>query len=605
MNAQAAPVSTDNHSRPYLKALVYRTLLAHGGPMRLNEVISGAASNLVPQPAIRFILGAEPDHFMTIDRKWAPSTMFEDNRRPLQSLVLRMLDTVCRPVPASELAWPLAGVYSRVPESMQAMISRMAGSVFGVFPDGLGRPDWLLEVTSSKADDVAFDNMVDQARADKIVSALKKTEWSIENLIEQLLKTKLALSIRSLQYIKWRLDPSKFDAMDCVTDLWASPLLICFPAHEPDATHPAPYFAPASLLPAWLEQISEEIDAVCKSFEVDTAEPLELTDDRREAAIQYVLESAHGVMVPEIARNLFDLSDADTTWKGDLQTIRAALEADSRVSWLGGQRFGRADALPPYVLDVPSSLVFPVLHFESEDGEPLEIDLDDDGLSGTLKSDLMEPLAQDVLDEEEDRLKVLPVPTSVRCVVKARHKEIGTFPLCQIPEGFFPSKPQIQVLSFTDTTHNVQYDAIYLNHGTRLLYGLMEFYLTREPASGLVFTLTRTSDPCRYEIAWEEELEPRVQLSASRYNDLLARAGAVTEWSTFELMAELLTYNRKGMDFLNILTEVNVLRRTTRRRVASILSAFPAFYVKGGLWHFDEKKRDTPIEKAKRKYVRR
>lgn len=573
--------------------------------MRLNELISTASGGNVSQTAVRYILGSDSDHFMTTDRRWAPSTCFEDGRRPLQALVLRMLDIVCRPVPAAELAWPLAGVYKRVPEAMQGMINRMADSVFAVYPDGLGRPDWLLELTSTKPDDVAFDNMVDQARADKIVTALKKTEWSIGSLVEQMTKTKQALSIRSLQFIRWRLDPTGFDAMACAVELWSDPSLICFPVTEPDGTHPVPYFAPAAFLPAWLEQINDEIEQVCTSFEVDTAEPLELTDERREAAIQFVLDSQHGVMVPDIARELFDLSDADTTWGGDLQTIRAALESDSRVTWLGGQRFGRADSLPPYVLEVPSSLVFPDLHFESEDGEPLEIDLDDEGLSGTLKSDLMEPLAQDVLDEEDDRLKVLPVPTSVRCVVKARHKEIGTFPLCQIPDGFFPSKPPIQVLSFLDTATGVRYDAVYLNHGTRLLYGLMDFYLTREPASGLVFTLTRTNDPCRYEIAWEETLEQRVHLSASRYNDLLARAGAVTEWSTFELMAELLTYNRKGLDFLNILTEVNVLRRTTRRRVASILSAFPAFYVKGGSWHFDEKKRDTPIEKAKRKYVRR
>ncbi|MEJ5253624.1 MAG: hypothetical protein WHX60_17235, partial [Armatimonadota bacterium] len=76
-------------------------------------------------------------------------------------------------------------------------------------------------------------------------------------------------------------------------------------------------------------------------------------------------------------------------------------------------------------------------------------------------------------------------------------------------------------------------------------------------------------------------------------------------YSTFDIICEILSTHRGGMEFLNILSEVNVIRRTRRRRVASVLSAFQAFYLRNRLWHLDEKKRDAGIDRTKRKHIRK
>ena len=47
--------------------------------------------------------------------------------------------------------------------------------------------------------------------------------------------------------------------------------------------------------------------------------------------------------------------------------------------------------------------------------------------------------------------------------------------------------------------------------------------------------------------------------------------------STYDIVRRILDHYRKGVSFLTLLTEVNLVRRTPRRLVASILSGYHAF----------------------------
>jgi len=319
-----------------------------------------------------------------------------------------------------------------------------------------------------------------------------------------------------------------------------------------------------------------------------------------------VLRSPKLVNAEALARRFFDLTPSDPTYANDLATIVESLKQDLRVTWLGGTRFVNPQNLPPYLFAVPESLSFPEVQFYSEEGEPLEIDLEDEGLSGTLRSDILHPLAQDVGDEEGEGPIIFPIPQSVQCVVKARHKDIGTFPLCQIPQGFFQPEPKFQQVTFVDEATGQQYPEVYVNHELRLIFGLLDWYATREAVSGLVFTLTRTEDPLVFTVRWEDVIDQRVHISRTRYEELLDMSTRMAQtYPTFDIICEILSTHRGGMDFLSILGEVNVIRRTKRRRVASVLSAFQAFYLRGGVWHLDEKKRDAGIDRAKRKHIRK
>ena len=76
--------------------------------------------------------------------------------------------------------------------------------------------------------------------------------------------------------------------------------------------------------------------------------------------------------------------------------------------------------------------------------------------------------------------------------------------------------------------------------------------------------------------------------------------------STFDLLRQIMEpYGKKGVHFVTLFTEVNVVRRTHAYLIASLLSAYTCFsYLKPGMWAYDEKKADQGIRKQKRKFIK-
>jgi len=88
----------------------------------------------------------------------------------------------------------------------------------------------------------------------------------------------------------------------------------------------------------------------------------------------------------------------------------------------------------------------------------------------------------------------------------------------------------------------------------------------------------------------------------------LRRAAAKEQLSVLEIMQRVLAGCEKGLPFMTVWAEVNVIRRTTRRVVASNLASYHCFYQKpanSDMWVFDERKVTQGRKKTKRKFVRR
>jgi len=67
--------------------------------------------------------------------------------------------------------------------------------------------------------------------------------------------------------------------------------------------------------------------------------------------------------------------------------------------------------------------------------------------------------------------------------------------------------------------------------------------------------------------------------------------------------------HHSGVDFIRLWSEVNIVRRTSKRLVASLLSGYHCFYArqrgKNWLWRFDANRVDQGFMRQKRKFVRR
>ena len=281
-----------------------------------------------------------------------------------------------------------------------------------------------------------------------------------------------------------------------------------------------------------------------------------------------------------------------------------SLNSDPSVVWVGGDRYRKSGSLPEFINEVPEPFVFQPSNVMDEEGEPVDVELTDEGLSSSLRKLLMHPLATDVLDED-----IMPAPKTMpeqlRLVLKSIHRELGTFPLCQIPTNWLDPEPNLQELILIDPAgRELQ---AWVNQEARLVYNLIDWWFEQPIESGAVFSLTKTTKPNVLEFAWLDQPDPVVYISTQRMEEL-RRIGETAEGrSTLDLLIEVMTHWPKGADYLTVLAEINVVRRTSRRLIASLLSSYQCFYQRSGspVWHYDSKKVDQGFDKTKKKFIKK
>jgi hypothetical protein len=276
---------------------------------------------------------------------------------------------------------------------------------------------------------------------------------------------------------------------------------------------------------------------------------------------------------------------------------------------VGAGRFREPNSLPLFVYSIPDFLTFPDLQFISLDGEIMDEEIEDEGFAGTLRAEVVNPLVQDAGDDDGRYTGDQEADaSSIRLVLKAHHKEIGTFPLCQVPDGFFPADADVVEITIRDP--NGEMHNVIVNNDVRLAFNLFGLYEFLPADSGAVFFLHKTSRPYEFRFEPGEANDPQVYVEPARLSELLGlreQAEESGDLATFDLACEILAHHPKGLDFVQAMTEVNIVRRVTRRKLASILSNYYCFVQKPGqsLWRFDAKKRDLGTDRAKRKYIKR
>lgn len=139
------------------------------------------------------------------------------------------------------------------------------------------------------------------------------------------------------------------------------------------------------------------------------------------------------------------------------------------------------------------------------------------------------------------------------------------------------------------------------------MFNLIDWWFEQPVESGAIFSLTKTNRPNIFEFAWLDENDPLVYISNERIEQLRDLASRAQELSTYEILIEVLSHYPKGTDYVTLLAEMNVVRRVSRRLVASLLTGYHCFFQRAGspVWHFDAKKVDQGFDKAKRKFIRK
>jgi hypothetical protein len=596
------PMTEEQLAARFAESLVYKAMLEAGEPSKANDL-----ARLVDRPDVdtklaRVVVATSPS-MTAIDRKWTLWTRYLDVRRTLDFNLLRVLNTFGQPIRLPQLARELEAVYGRPAVIYEEMLDRLASDptrYFRVGEDGIAPTGWLLNTESAIEEEVMFDNFLEDDDVFPLIDIAEKAKLDPrrpESVVAFLDRADRPVRNMALQFLAWRTNRETFDPVDFYRSVCALPHVYALTDHtwigpktEARVVKQFPVIA--------MQEVSDTVEATAQ----ETAQPLVIGQEERDTLVRMILDHDSFTRATRLLEDVFEVTPDYRTFTEDLRTVIDALAHDERVIWLGSDRFRPQGAVPGYVFTLPGFLDIPETHFTDTEGNPVDQLLEDEGFDGGLERDILNPLAQDVLDEEPVGAPDPNPPSNARAVIKYHHKQIGTLPLCQFASGFFPAEPAILETEFV--LPGGQKAQVWINNETRLLYGLLDWFDSIPIDSGATFTLER-QEVDRYAITYNDESEPAMFISRNRVNELLAlqERSETEELANFDLIREIMEHYRKGIEFLTLHTEVNIVRRVTRRMVASILSEYHCFFQRSGAWVFDVKKLPQGFDKSKRKYL--
>lgn len=626
----------------YLLDRVYDALLERGEASKVSEIAQEINNPHIGFALVRRALDASP-RFALMDRLWNLSARYMDVTRSLERNLIDVIRAAGRPLSTAQIATELSVIYDKPSESYFSLLSkflRNEKTYLKAPGNTYGLTEWLPLVDGEDLEDILADNKIKAEALAPLQALSAKAGWSPTTYASASLSIVAALKGRAVPHrllgvLGWLALGENYNPLHHLNQCLGDPRLVWLAAIKGNGRWITRETADklellladrASSLAEEVEEVAPppaepepivEIVVAAPPVElvvepepvVEEVKPLEVSEADLVALAMVVAERSAPVEVSELLALQYEVVPGDPSFKTDISVLERQLKADPRFLYVGAGRFREADTLPPFVYELPEFLAFPDLQFVSMDGEIMDEEIEDEGFAGSLRQEVLQPLAQDAGDDEATYSGVVPEDLStIRLVVKAHHKEFGTFPLCQVPSGFFPDDASVVEVTLREedgSTHEV-----IISHEIRLAFNFFSLYEKIVADSGGVFKLHRTMRPYEYRVELTDEVDPQVALTPERYAELLAvreQAEESGDMATFDIVCELLDEHPKGLDFVQLMTETNVIRRVTRRRLASILSNYFCFVQKVGqsLWRFDTKKRDMGTDRAKRKYIKR
>ena len=601
----------------YLSIQLHRALVRLGEPARISEIVREVGDESITGALARHIMDSQPRRFVSIDRRWDIASRYLDKQAPVSTTIQEIVTLYGAPINLDEAAGELGIIYGRVREAFEDTAPRMLGDqrYFAIERGGpWGLRSWLLDTSANKEEDVLFYNYLTRDAINAFKGA-EKFDWAgdpVQAAREFLVMANgVPVDNRIYQWYAWKALGDDFDAEELYIALYAENLeFIPLADHRwvlADSIDTARTYwtAMAEKLADFVEEAAP-VEVVAEA----PAKPLEVTANDLSQLRSYIRDREDFVSVGEFLANVMEIAPGSRTYDADAVTLTEYLKQQSDdFVWVGSDRFRAPDTLPPYLGQLPESLTFPVLpRFETADGEILDQMLSDDAFDEALISEMMDSVAQDVNDQDDEGDTRWPDGVSVdaksiRLVLKSHHKEIGTFPLAQIPRGFLPPSPSIVEITIVDAAGNSY--PVYADYNVQLIYGLFDLYQDIVAESGAVFSLEKTDHPAVFKFVNTNETDSGVFVSQHRFEELTdyrteVESGPVT---TYDIIRRILDHYRKGCSFLTLLTEVNLVRRTPRRLIASILSGYTAFHERANRWAFDPKKEPEGFDRRKDEFI--
>lgn len=477
-------------------------------------------------------------------------------------------------------------------------------------PDGLwGLREWLLDTSESDPERCFLQNFfLEAAEVRPVVEGLLETRMSPEQpaaemAVKMVRRREEPLPHKVLSYVIWRLKEGDLDPVAFFQECRAEPRMLMLSG---------PLWALREFVEGYHQELkrlsrrAEREEGAEWAEEEEPEGPVVITPADLEEVYRQLRRRKAPQPTAALVEAVYDTAPGSRRFQEYVEAVMSGLALDSRFLRVGSQTWALPEMMPKHTDKVPPALLaVPVARREDE----VDAELDDEGLEPVLVSWVHDPRYEDFGEEQEIDIGPEQQPTDeLRYVLLYDHWKAGTLKVRVCDRRFYPSEADLICASFRDKESGKSYP-VWLSYTTSLLYEMGPWYADRGLQPGSVFVVTPGGMPDEFVLSSSGEVDPLVGLSEQRVKELVKvkREAAKEEWPVLKIMERLAADNAKGFAFMTLWAEINVVRRTTRRVVASNLASYHCFYQRppgSDVWVFDERKVSQGRKKTKRKYLR-
>ncbi len=613
--------------------IIFDLLLEAGRPLdqrELDEGIKGTLGKSIFPLATRRVLRRDSrlqeteGDFDLLARQVLPD-------RSLDSGVKHLLLAAGRPLSLQQLANELALAKTRSADSIAELIAKLAERDFSSFilaGERLFLREWLLFVTDNEEEFVLLDNFVNELPTleefEKHIKLPSRKPATPLALAEKLLEAaNEPVSNKYLQWAIWKVFGEFPDAIGFYEQLEKSDFtaLLSGPNWLPskDTAGLATMLVDFSveLQEEDREQLSKLNLAVLLKQPAPRDQQYHISARDKERVHTFLAEREEPSDLADILREVFAVYPSDDTFLAAAHALTERLHQDERfiageaseTSWMV------TEEVPEEVRIIPERLI-PILSEElSAEGDPVDAELEDEGLTRgmvNLADFVHLPELEDIGEEEEVDPDIIPdeAPAEVILPVMYHHFVTGMLKYRKLDWGFFPEDEDLVRVTFLDDRGEL-YNG-WVNNELGLVYGLAKWFERQHEQgltqAGCLIHLKPGAENNQFIVTYEGDQHEKTFVSTERLEELitLRQNYNLATATTFDLVCAVLENQKDGLSPEALWAELNILRRTSKRAIASLLASYMCFNqsrLRPDRWIYDSKRRGQGRMKDKRQYI--
>lgn len=621
------PQSEPEESSPallFLEDFVVTSLLSAGRPLKNGELAARAQATqwTLNRAALAGALG-NSKKLTHAEREWDGS--WRSSRRqlpreerlrvPVEAYVREFLELIGKPLPVAVIAREVAFMRNAPESNLKEVVTtilKTARYALEVSPGVYLHENFALKTGAPREDVLIRENRLERdADFQGLIEFAQIESKDPANIARELMEfTGGPLSQRVIGFFVARVQGTNFSPQKLASVLneraQFQPLLSGFVALQEalpalkDAAH------------EFLVEVGGEAEVVDPELLLRQRVPAKdvvLPSEEALGALRALGKNAQGepIHTAQIVLDAWHIEPDDPTLVAQIQGLGEALRRDTH-NWMpfGLGRFLLLDSVPLWVREVPASLRPASTTVRNRTtGENYDVELDDEGLDADGAAFVHSPEWDDIGEENEVEGEaghgfVARVP------VLNHHFEAGTLRIRRMDEGVWDLKSPFSRLVLESREEDAPLEVwAARENGLVSGEGLRAWFEENLGPSGGVAKIEREGE--RLFLA-REPFDSRVYLPERRVEELEDLRHGAAFLSLYEVLAKIMGDSKAGSETALLWAGVNVVRRTSKRLLVSVLSAYEPFVAKqrgqnSWVWTFDSSK-TADFKKGKKRFVR-